>query len=248
MNCQRSSVAIAATAFIAGCATGAAGATGASGNVDAGNAAVVDSAASIDAPLVASTDAAITHDDAAQHDDAAPLPLDAALMPPTRVDASLPDAATPDAAPAAAACHNGLTFHVLATDPAGFLVVYSSSNPYSGDTPCSAVIPMLCILVDNSAEPSPYNHDTSYQAWSNGRIELTTPISGSVLTSQAAGDAICASQIGVGWAMAEFHDGSATGGIGWGFGAYPDGPFTATNFWTAIRDQPANPWDPVTTP
>ena len=140
----------------------------------------------------------------------------------------------------------GITFDVTNTDPAGFIIVRASNSSavYGiGDTPCSAVIPMLCIDSDGTPQPVPYNYSTAYQGWSYAHLQLTTPISGTLLTSEAAGDAICAQQFGTGWAMGEFHDGQAGGGVGWGFGGQPIGSFAASNFWTAISDQAANPWD-----
>ncbi|MFE4519445.1 hypothetical protein ACFRMQ_35300 [Kitasatospora sp. NPDC056783] len=59
-------------------------------------------------------------------------------------------------------------------------------------------------------------------------------------------DSVCSSTFGAGWREAEFHDGhygpdlSLTGG--WTFWAYGNIP-NDTRFWTAINDQPANPWN-----
>ncbi len=123
----------------------------------------------------------------------------------------------------------------------------SFTNPYSGDTPPSASLPVLCLLVDNRPTPSGLTPDF-YTGWSKGIVALSPPVSGSQLTSRARADGICASAFGAGWRMGEFHDGwygpnlSQSGGWSfWGIGgAFP---FNPGRFWVAINDQAANPWN-----
>jgi hypothetical protein len=119
------------------------------------------------------------------------------------------------------------------------------TNAYSGDTPATASRPVLCLFVNNSGVPAGITPDF-YNGWALGSVALTSPVRGEQLTSRQAADAICASSFGAGWRMAEFHDGhygtnlSSTGG--WTFWAYGSLPL-GTRFWTAINDQPANPWN-----
>jgi hypothetical protein len=119
------------------------------------------------------------------------------------------------------------------------------SNPYNGDTPATASLPILCLLVDGSAVP-PGITPTFSAGWSRGRVQLSPSVPGSQLTSQAAADAICSASFGTGWRMAEFHDGRYGANLqsigGWSFWAYGNVP-SGTRFWTFINDQPANPWN-----
>ncbi|WP_053647927.1 RICIN domain-containing protein [Streptomyces sp. XY431] len=111
----------------------------------------------------------------------------------------------------------------------------TNSNPYSGDTPSSAVLPLLCLKQDG--RPAPAGVPTSgFHSWVGGEVKATAPLPGSQLTSRAAADQKCAGAFGAGFRMAEFHDAS-----GWGLWANGTLP-TNTRFWTAINDQPANPW------
>jgi subtilisin family serine protease len=121
----------------------------------------------------------------------------------------------------------------------------ATSNPYNGDTPATTSLPVLCILVDGSAVPSGIT-PTFSAGWSRGRVQMTLPVPGSQLTSQAAADAICTASFGAGWRMAEFHDGRYGPNLqssgGWSFWAYGNVP-SGARFWTFINDQPANPWN-----
>lgn len=145
------------------------------------------------------------------------------------------------------ATHAGMTWTVLQQSPGGVVRVGADgqTNPYSGDTPATANLPVLCLNVDNSGVPAGFVPDF-YNGWARGSVALTPPVSGTQLTSPAAADAICSTNFGGGWRMAEFHDGrfganlSSSGG--WSFSAFGALP-AGTRFWTAINDQPANPWN-----
>jgi hypothetical protein len=92
------------------------------------------------------------------------------------------------------------------------------------------------------------------------------PVKGTTLTSEAAGDKICATDFGAGWRMAEWHDGAyvetmdnatwwgtpsmnpATpwpanqphgGSAQWGFGNIR----SDTRYWVAINDNNGNCWN-----
>lgn len=136
------------------------------------------------------------------------------------------------------ATHAGMTWTVLQQIPGVVHVgTDAQTNPYNGDTPAAAVLPVLCLNVDNSAVPAGITPDF-YNGWARGSLALTPPVPGSQLTSPGAANALCAANFGPAWRMAEFHDGGG-GWSYWGFGTLPAG----TRFWTAINDQPANPWN-----
>ncbi|GAB3157978.1 hypothetical protein GCM10027290_60280 [Micromonospora sonneratiae] len=120
------------------------------------------------------------------------------------------------------------------------------TDAYAGDTTVDQYLSALCLLVDARPAPAiPFDHDNG---WARGAVKVTAPIRGDALTSRAQGDSICASTFGAGWRLAEFHDGRwGTDFVfsgGWSFWAA--GVLTpGTRFWTAISDQPANPWNSV---
>jgi len=142
-------------------------------------------------------------------------------------------------------------------------------NPYLGDTPCRSLRPVLCVNHLNLNRPG-YVPADSYSGWTGGFLGLTAPIQGCKLTSQAAGDAYCAAQLGCGYVMAEWHDGLAIAGMnastnagnswvvanasptGTSFVGYSNinnigstSPLTNQRFWVAISDQNANCWNSV---
>jgi len=107
------------------------------------------------------------------------------------------------------------------------------TNAYNGDTPTTAALPVLCLRRDGRPVP-PGITPTANNGWAQGQVQLTAPIAGRLLTSRLRADAFCMSQFGLGWRMAEFHD----GGGGWAYWAAGD----IGRMWVAINDQPANPW------
>lgn len=143
-------------------------------------------------------------------------------------------------------------------------------NAYKGDTPKAQTRPILCIVPGNSAEPKDYpalfnakpltgtasSNWRFYNGWSGGQIGLTNPVLGMTITSRAVGDAMCQDRVnGLGdpaARMAEHHD-NKVGGWGLGGTIHPNSKtihlLRATcqkegvNFWTAIKNQPANVWD-----
>ena len=149
--------------------------------------------------------------------------------------------------PPVVANHAGMTWTVLENRAGGVVHVGSDAvtNPYNGDTPANAVLPVLCLRVTGALPPANVVPDF-YNGWSLGNLNIAAPVAGTQLTGSGAGDTLCSGTFGAGWRMAEFHDGhygpnlTATGGWSyWGFGALPAG----TRFWTFINDQPANPWN-----
>lgn len=113
----------------------------------------------------------------------------------------------------------------------------AQTNPYIGDTNPAISLPILCVRVDGRPPPPGIVFDF-YNGWVAGELSLSAPVSGLLLTSRQVADDYCASTLGNGFRMAEFHD----GGGGWSY--WGQGVLSAANrFWVAIDDQPANPWD-----
>ncbi|MBO1420299.1 hypothetical protein [Streptomyces sp. FH025] len=132
--------------------------------------------------------------------------------------------------------HLGLTWAVLEQRGGSVHVGTDSlSNPYLGDTDPGTELPVLCIRVDGRPAPAGIP-TTGFHSWAGGEVAATAPTAGSELTSRDEADGLCADTFGGDWRMAEFHDGE--GWSFWATGALP----TDTRFWTAIDDQPADPW------
>ncbi|GIG89943.1 S8 family peptidase [Plantactinospora endophytica] len=152
--------------------------------------------------------------------------------------------------------HSAMTWRVKEQRGDNVLLVGSDeqTNPYQGDTPASATLPILCLAQWDAPIPAGITPD-QYNGWSGGSMALTAPVSGTRLTSPAEADWICASTFGGGWKMAEFHDGYyflrrpfpgpipplrlRSGWNLWGHGTLP----TNTRFWAHINDQAGNPWN-----
>jgi hypothetical protein len=126
-------------------------------------------------------------------------------------------------------------------------------NPSQGDTSCRTALPVLCALKDGSTaesaglvnEPKAEGSATGpnfYAGWMDGSLAATAPVAGFVIGSLAQANARCASELGAGWRMAEFHD----AGGGWGLvGKRGQGLVnTNTRHWVAINGQKSNCWDP----
>ncbi|MFD9426401.1 MULTISPECIES: RICIN domain-containing protein [unclassified Streptomyces] len=112
----------------------------------------------------------------------------------------------------------------------------AATNAYNGDTTPLTALPLLCLNQDGRPAPAGIPAG-GFHSWARGQVKATSPLAGTLLTSRAAADQICANNFGAGWRTAEFHDGE-----GWSFWANGTLP-TGTRFWTAIDNQPANPWD-----
>ena len=140
----------------------------------------------------------------------------------------------------------GMTWTVLGQQD-GYVHVGAdgSTNAYQGDTSADQYLPLLCVNVDFQPAP-PYFAFDFYNGWVRGNLAATGAVQGYALTSRQRADEICAQNFGWNWRMAEFHDGYygpnfeyGGGWTYWGAGSLPWG----TRFWTAINDQPANPWN-----
>jgi hypothetical protein len=132
-----------------------------------------------------------------------------------------------------------VTCHDTTTTPS------TSCDPYVGDTDCRETRRILCIRQDGSASNGFVG--SFYNGWAAGNLGLTHGVVGSSLTSLAVADAACVAELGVGWRMAEHHD----GGGGWAWTAYGNlnDIFTSSHpshtlkdrFWVHINDQPGSP-------
>lgn len=148
--------------------------------------------------------------------------------------------------PTVPAGHPGMTWTAL-ENQSGVVHVGGdhATDPYRGDTAASTSLPVLCLRVDFSGVPPGVSPDF-YNGWARGQVALTPAVAGTTLTSRAAADSLCSSHFGPDWRMAEFHDGRFGPNLessgGWSFRAYGNIPL-GTRFWTAIDDQPANPWN-----
>ena len=160
---------------------------------------------------------------------------------------------------------------LLAVEPDAVVVGCANKcDAYKGDTAGSERLPILCFVPGTKPEPAlyapvfaPFGTAASaassnwrfYYGWSKGKVGLTRPVLGSSLTSRAVGDAMCKTDLKDPAArMAEHHD---NGVGGWALGATihpnsnakgllrnPQSNGKIQRFWTAINDQPANPWNP----
>jgi len=114
-----------------------------------------------------------------------------------------------------------------------------SCNAYQGDTSCRTVLPVLCVRPTGAPLPSGLAAG-AYPGWTGGTLGATQPVMGAVLESGAMASARCEKELGAGWRMAEFHDGSG----GWGFqGLRGAGLTGSTRYWVHINDQKSNCWD-----
>ena len=114
----------------------------------------------------------------------------------------------------------------------------SNCNAYTGDTQCTALLPILCIKQDNSPKPSSLIIDY-YNGWVGGHIATTRAIKGSTMTSLQVANQFCVDSFGAGWRMAEHHDGMG----GWNWHAYGN-VRQDTRYWVSINGQPSNCWNP----
>jgi hypothetical protein len=170
-------------------------------------------------------------------------------------------------APAAGVTHMGMTWRTYPHNiPNGAVVGCNNKcDAYKGDTAATEIRPILCIVPGTSPEPASYaatvgtstspNAASSnwrfYYGWSGGQIGLSRPYRGSDLVSRAVADGFCKRDLRDNNArMAEHHD-NKIGGWALGGTIHPrsnakglltNGGKADASFWTAINDQPANPW------
>ena len=152
----------------------------------------------------------------------------------------------------------GLTWGVYPIDPTtgtftvscqGLPAVQSGGgacNPYVGDTPGTARLPVLCFNKLGMPYPVPNSAPNSQLAYGSGGVVATTPpvspiAMGWLGVPRSTVDAYCAAQFGSGWVVAEHHMGQNQG---WKFGTYGNvGKPGKQRFWVHINNQPnGNVW------
>ncbi len=153
----------------------------------------------------------------------------------------------------------GLTFTVRAHDThdptSALLRITDTTTAYVGTRDCSLSLPIGCIKTPGLVATDPYSlgclfpapyddpyyYGSFYNGWAKGAsVSLTAPKQGFLLTSRQVADQICNATF-PGTRMVEFHD-STTGG--WGMRVVKGTNLNVgQEFWTAIDDQNANPWN-----
>ena len=146
--------------------------------------------------------------------------------------------AAPSAQASAATVRKGLTWKLLSTNSTtGTIDVgcWSGCNAYQGDTPCTKVLPILCIKKSGPGFPLPVpmsvDNSNQYHKWSGGVVGTTKAVVPP--STLAAANALCVKEFGPGWRVAEHHD-----GWGWHFQAFGGVGNPSQNFWVHINDQP----------
>jgi hypothetical protein len=122
-----------------------------------------------------------------------------------------------------------------------------SCNPYKGDASCRLALPVLCIKQDGGAADAAILAEMDKGAiqdgWAAGTVASSAPVAGFVMGSLAGANARCEKELGAGWRMASFHDGSG-GRPGWGLTAQRSAQLDARlRHWVYINDQPGNCWN-----
>jgi hypothetical protein len=147
---------------------------------------------------------------------------------------------------------NGKTYVLFGSD--------EQTDPYQGDTSVQELRSQLCIRKGSLPQPEGLPATTTTPggalrgSWSGGEVLIIPNVPGTALRSQAVADRMCqqvgmATGRGMGFRMAEFHDGDQQAGwAGWDFWAEAYGPESGlpdgtARYWVHINDQPAaNPW------
>jgi hypothetical protein len=147
---------------------------------------------------------------------------------------------------------NGKTYALFGSD--------EQTNPYEGDTSTQELRSLLCLRKGGLPEPEGLPEPTTTPggalrgSWSGGEVLIVPNVQGTALRSQAVADRMCeyvgrATGRGIGFRMAEFHDGDQQAGwAGWDFWAEAYAaenglPDATARYWVQINDQPAaNPW------
>lgn len=115
--------------------------------------------------------------------------------------------------------------------------VANQCNPYTGDTPCAALLPLLCFYDAGLSKPAGLITSSNHE-WAGGVVATTVPVAGSSFRRVTDANRYCEQTFGSGWRVAEFHDGAQ-----WYFMAYGNVGNTANEarrrLWVDIIGQPA---------
>ena len=143
----------------------------------------------------------------------------------------------------------GTTFALAPTRPGRARLSCSSETQghqcrvLSGDTPCSAALPVACVSEARLAVPDDLLIDDRRE-WSETRVAWTRPVRADGFATRGDVHAFCAAEIGPGWRMAATQEGSQS--LAWRAQVAPDaGPHTdwPDRLWLESRTQPyANCW------
>ncbi len=81
-------------------------------------------------------------------------------------------------------------------------------NPFTGDTQCSAALPMACFKEENlPVPPAAAAHGNLREKWSGGSMAYSPTVRGDDFQTIAQANAYCAAQFGKNWRVLSWHDG-----------------------------------------
>jgi hypothetical protein len=107
-------------------------------------------------------------------------------------------------------------------------------NPYTGDTPCTMKLPLLCFLPLMAPQPTSTIVPNQNDQWSGGLVGTTPPYAGNSFPKLYDANQACRGEFkNSGWRVAEFHDGGGSN-----FQAYGNVGTKDKRFWVDINDQP----------
>ncbi|MGB9367619.1 MAG: LamG domain-containing protein [Xanthobacteraceae bacterium] len=114
-------------------------------------------------------------------------------------------------------------------------------DPYVGDRPCTDTLPLLCFKPSKFPPPKFVDDKDTNNRWSGGIVGATLPVAPAAAPingSLKKANERCEEEFGkgIGWRLAEFHDG-AQGKGGWNFQAFGNVGKPPTRHWTHISDQ-----------
>lgn len=113
-------------------------------------------------------------------------------------------------------------------------------DPYVGDTPCSAALPVACLRPGDLPPPVDSDGSSLTLAWSGGTIAVTEPVAGERFRSVRDVETFCARHFGADWRVASINDGMRNQSVS-GKG---DAQTILGRVWVDIADQPhATCWD-----
>jgi hypothetical protein len=111
-------------------------------------------------------------------------------------------------------------------------------DPFSGDTLCTAQLPLACFQSGNLARPERLATLGWGSSFNGGQVKVTEPISASNFKTRVDADAFCAAQFGQGWRVLQYADGTAAAVVTQSTIA------PRTRVWVEISDQPRGRcWD-----
>jgi hypothetical protein len=114
----------------------------------------------------------------------------------------------------------------------------NTCDPFSGDTLCTAQLPLACFQSGNLARPERLATLGWGNSFNGGQVKVTGPISASSFKTRLDADAFCAAQFGQGWRVLQYADGTAAAVVS----QSPIEP--RTRVWVEISDQPRGRcWD-----